>query len=216
MYTINYDGSFHGFLTVVFDHFTHPEIPAYILTFDKEQHRLFPSDTFIETDREKALRVWKGIERKNPATAKAIYFAFLSEQTDIELLLFRYIRSLFHGHSEQQALTKREKDKLYLWADQVAKEKQRVEIFTRFEENAHGLLEAHVQPKYNVLPLVSRHFKSLHHGTPWLIVDTKRQQALSCDGMSLELQAVLAIQGTNGARPLPSYRSLRKKSKVAV
>ena len=72
MYTINYDGSFHGFLTVVFDHFTHPEIPAYILTFDKEQHRLFPSDTFIETNREKALRVWKGIERKNPATAKAI------------------------------------------------------------------------------------------------------------------------------------------------
>ena len=216
MYTINYDGSFHGFLTVVFDHFSIPELPAFILTFDREQHKLFPSDTFIETNRKKALRVWKGIERKNTAAAKAIYFAFLSEQTDIELLLFRYIRSLFHGHSENQALTKREKDRVYVLADQVAKEKQRVEIFTRFEVNAHGLLEAHVQPKHNVLPLLSKHFKALYHGASWLIVDTKRQQALSCDGMSLELQAVLAIQGMDGARTLHPYRALRKKSKVAV
>ena len=216
MYTINYDGSFHGFLTVVFDHFTHPELPAYILTYDREQHKLFPSDTYIETDRNKALRVWKGIERKNASSAKAIYFAFLSEQTDIELLLFRYIRSLFHRQDENQALSKREKDKIYQLADQVAKEKQRIEIFAQFEENNHGLLEAHVQPKYNVLPLLSKHFKSQYHGLPWMIIDTKRQQSLSCDGMSLELQAVMALQGSEGARPLPSYRNMRIKSKVAV
>lgn len=216
MYTLNYDGSFHGFLTVVFDHFNHPELPAYILTFDREQHKLFPSDTYIETEREKALRVWKGIERKSASAAKAIYFAFLSEQTDIELLLFRYIKNLFHRQAQTDDLTKREKDKIYLLADQVAKEKQRVEIFARFEENAHGILEAQVHPKYNVLPLLSRHFKSTYPGTPWLVVDTKRQQALSFDGMSLELQAVLAIQSADGARTLPPYRPLRKKAKVAV
>lgn len=216
MYTINYDGSFHGFLTVVFDHFSHPELPAYILTFDREQHRLFPSDTFIETDRKKALRVWKGLERKNASAAKAIYFAFLSEQTDIELLLFRYIRGLFHRHEEADALTKREKDKVFLLADHVAQEKQRIEIFAQFEVNEHGLPEARVQPKYNVLPLLSKHFKALYHGTPWLVVDTSRKQALSSDGMSLELHAVLSVQGANGSRPLPPYRNLRKKTKLAV
>jgi len=49
-----------------------------------------------------------------------------------------------------------------------------------------------------------------------LIVDTKRKHALSCDGMTLELQAILTIQGANGARPLPAYAELRKKTKVAV
>jgi len=216
MYTINYDGTFHGFLTVVFEHFNQPEIPAYILTFDREQHKLFPSDTFIETEREKALRVWKGIERKNASAAKAIYFAFLSEHTDIELLLFRYIRGLFHRHQESNVLTKRERDRIFSLADHVAKEKQRVEIFAQFEVNTHGMLESRVQPKYNILPLLSKHFKSLHQGMPWLIVDTKRQQALSCDGMSLELRPVLAIQGAYGARPLPPYRTMRKNAKVAV
>jgi len=166
MYTINYDGSFHGFLTVVFEHFNHQDVPAYILTYDREQHKLFPSDTYIETDRVKALRVWKGIERKNSSAAKAIYFAFLSEQTDIELLLFRYIKSLFIRPSEEQPFSKREKDKVFLLAEQVAKEKQRVEIFARFELNAHGILEALVQPKYNILPLLSKHIKSLYPGAP--------------------------------------------------
>lgn len=216
MYTINYDGSFHGFLTVVFEHFNAAELPQYILTFDREQHKLFPSDAFIETDRKKALRVWKGIERKNTAAAKAIYFAFLSEQTDIELKLFRYIRTLFHVHMESEAVLKRDKDKIFQLADQVAREKQRIEIFTRFEENAHGMLEAHVQPKFNVLPLLSRHFKSLYPGMPWLVVDTRRQQALACDGMSLDLHPILALQGADGTWPLPPYRSMRMKSKVAV
>lgn len=216
MYTINYDGSFHGFLTVVFKHFHHTEIPAYILTFDREQHKLFPSDAFIETEREKAQRVWKAIERKNPSAAKAIYFDFLSEQNDIELLLFRYIRSLFQKHPEAHALTKREKDRIFSLADYVAKEKQRVEIFARFEQNPHGILESHVQPKYNILPLLSKHFKSLYQGIPWLIVDTKRQQALSCDGMALELRPVLAIQGSDGSRPRPPYRALHKEARVAV
>lgn len=216
MYTLNYDGTFHGFLTVVFDSFNQPEFPDYILKIEEEQHILFPHDTFVRTNRNKALRVWKGIERKNSSAAKAIYFAFLSEYSEIELLLFRYIKSLFHALPESDTFGKKEKDRIFQLAQWVAKEKQRIEIFTRFEENEAGILQAQLSSKYNVLPLLSRHFKSQFGGLPWLIVDTKRQMALTSDGMTLELQPFLSVHSYNEGKPTMPLPVLKHKSKVAV
>ena len=216
MYTLNYDGSFHGFLTVVFDSFNHPDFPEYILKIDEEQHILFPHDTFVRTNRNKAQRVWKGLERKNAAAAKAIYFAFLSEHPEIELLLFRYIKYLFHALRESDLFGKKEKARIYQLAQWVAKEKQRVEIFTRFEENERGILQAEVSPKYDVLPLLSRHFKSQFGGIPWLVVDNKRHMALSCDGMALELRPLLSVHKNNDQTPRMPFPVMQHKSKVAV
>lgn len=216
MYTLNYDGSFHGFLTVVFDSFNQPEFPEYILKVDEEQHILFPYDTFVKTNRNKALRVWKGIERKNASAAKAIYFAFLSEQPEIELVLFRYIKSLFQALPKTELFGKKEKDRIFQLAQWVAREKQRVEIFTRFEENEGGVLQAQVRPKYNVLPLLSRHFKSQFGGMPWMVIDDKRQMALTCDGMALELRPFLSVHSHNNRTARMPLPLVRRKSKVAV
>ena len=59
-----YDGSFDGFLTLIFEVFRLKIFPQAILT-DGETPPLLSTKVFeISTDREKAGRVWAGLEKK--------------------------------------------------------------------------------------------------------------------------------------------------------
>jgi len=213
---ITYDGSFNGFLSVVFTIFQQEECPLGIKSKNGEDQVLFPSEQYIETDLGKARRVWRSLERKSSNTVKGIYFAFLSEQKDIELLLFRYIKSIFSSSPKNSAFDPREKSRIFQLAQNVAKEKQRIETFTHLSECKTGLLKGDIQPKYNVLPLISKHFKSQYGNHPWMITDTKRDLILSYDGLYLGFQPYHKVQA-HGLKELKQpFASLHTGQKIAV
>ena len=213
---ISYDGSFNGFLSVVFTIFQQEDCPLGIKSKSEKDQVLFPSEQYIGTDLSKARRVWRSLEKKSSNTVKGIYFAFLSEQSDIELLLFRYIKSIFNNDSETPQFDPREKSRIFQLAQNVAKEKQRIETFTQLSESNTGLLKGNIRPKYNVLPLISKHFKSQNGNHPWMITDSKRGLILSYDGLYLGIQPYHR-NNTNGLKELKQpYNSLHTAQKIAV
>ena len=58
-----YDGTFPGFLTCVFESYARDEEPACFSLFDDPRTSLWP-ERVVETDREKAERVYRSLSRR--------------------------------------------------------------------------------------------------------------------------------------------------------
>ncbi len=186
--TLIYDGSFNGFLTSIFVAF---EEKAHIADIQKNaisQNGLFSETETIFTHVEKAKRVWNGIQKKNHDAVKNIYFAYLSETNGIELLLYRYIRKLF---ASEVSIHSDYSDGLVLKISQLAKsvgrEKHRMEAFIRFQLTQDDIYFANIEPDFDVLPLISKHFRSRYADQQWLIYDVKRQYGIFYDLEKVEI-----------------------------
>ena len=88
---ISYDGSFNGFLTVIYKAFDKGWSVSDIVKQGTQQDELFTNNEHITTDTDLAKKVWFGLERKSKSATKQIYFSFLSEQDGIELTLYTYV-----------------------------------------------------------------------------------------------------------------------------
>lgn len=186
--TFIYDGSFNGFLTSVFVAFEEKTQIAGIQKNTGSQNGLFSETETIFTNVEKAKRVWNGIQKKDHNAMKNIYFAYLSETNGIELLLYRYIRKLF---ANQASIYSDYSDGLVLKISQLAKsvgrEKHRMEAFVRFQLTQDDIYFANIEPDFDVLPLISKHFRSRYADQQWLIYDVKRQYGIFYDLEKVEI-----------------------------
>ena len=186
--TFIYDGSFNGFLTSIFVAFEEKAQVADIQKNTVRQNGLFSETETIFTHVEKAKRVWNGIQKKNQNAIKNIYFAYLSESKNIELLLYRYIRKLF---ANQESIHSDYSDGLVLKISQLAKtvgrEKHRMEAFVRFQLTQDDIYFANIEPDFDVLPLISKHFRSRYADQQWLIYDVKRQYGIFYDLEKVEI-----------------------------
>jgi len=186
--TLIYDGSFNGFLTAIFAAFDEKSQIADIQKNTISQNGLFSETETIFTHVEKAKRVWNGIQKKNYNAIKNIYFAYLSETNGIELMLYRYIRKLF---ANQESIHSDYSDGLFLKISQLAKsvgrEKHRMEAFVRFQLTQDEIYFANIEPDFDVLPLISKHFRSRYADQQWLIYDVKRQYGIFYDLEKVEI-----------------------------
>lgn len=183
-----YDGSFNGFLTAIYVAFDEKIQVADIQKKSLSQNGLFSDTETIFTHVEKAKRVWDGIHRKSHSALKDIYFAYLSEKTGIEMLLYRHIRKLFANsisigsdYSDGVVL------KISQLAKSVGREKHRMEAFVRFQLTQDEIYFANIEPDFDVLPLISKHFRSRYADQQWLIYDLKRQYGIFYNLKSVEI-----------------------------
>jgi len=63
----------------------------------------------------------------------------------------------------------------------VRREKHRMEAFIRFQKLKDETFYAAVEPDFNVLPLLIKHFKSRYADQKWIIYDIKRGYGLHYD-----------------------------------
>lgn len=177
--TLIYDGSFNGFLTAIFTSFEEKVQVANIQKKSVSQNGLFSETETIFTNVDKAKRVWNGIQKKNGQAIKNIYFAYLSENPGIELLLYRYIQKLFIKEGTVQTDYSDGIDlKISQLAKSVAREKHRMEAFVRFQLTKDDIYFANIEPDFDVLPLISKHFRSRYADQHWLIYDVKRKYGI--------------------------------------
>jgi len=186
--TLIYDGSFNGFLTAIFIAFEEKIQVADIQKNALGQNGLFSETETIFTDIGKARRVWSGIDRKSHSAIKNVYFAYLSETEGIELLLYRYVRRLFAAN---EAVQIDYSDGMVLKISQLAKsvgrEKHRMEAFVRFQLTQDDIYFANIEPDFDVLPLISKHFRSRYADQCWLIYDVKRKYGIYYNLEKVEL-----------------------------
>ena len=177
-----YDKTFEGLLTVVFDVYYTKKIPDKI--DEKEEKSLFPGTTYVvETNENKARRVWKGLHKKLSKSACAMLpIVFFSELPDIEMLLFRYMQKALDskkcietnfGDTDVLQITK-----IYR---KVIREAERLQMFVRFQKTADGIFFSPVEPIYNVIPIVVDFFEDRFADQSWIIYDVKRRYGMYYD-----------------------------------
>ena len=185
---LTYDGSFNGFLTAVFMVYEEKITVSDIQRHGKVQNALFADNERVYTNTEKAKRVWRGIQAKNQLTLKNIYFAFLSEKKGIELILLQYIQKMFVDKASVHIdFSDAEVLKISQLSKSVGREKHRMEAFVRFQLTKDGIFFANIAPDFNVLPLISKHFRNRYADQEWIIYDIKRKYGLYYNGTAMEL-----------------------------
>lgn len=183
-----YDHTFEGLLTAVFEAYARKRFPDALLR-EGEPPPLFCEETVtVITDEGRAERVWNALQRKLSATALgALAQSWLAEAEGVDMMLFRYIRkavdaprSIETNFADTDVL-----ELARLWK-KVDGERLRMMQFVRFQKAADGTFFAAVEPRHNVLPLVTAHFKDRFADQRWLIYDIGRRYGFYYDLHTVE------------------------------
>lgn len=192
MYHYTYDGSFEGLLNVIFEIYERKAWPEKILKEQLvQQPSLFATSIFVCTDQDKADRVWQGLLRKiSPATGVQLFKAFLSELPDVELIIYNYIKLAFDNSVNiEENFAADCVRQIAQITKQVFRESHRMEAFVRFQKTSDNLFYAGIEPDFNVLPLILKHFTQRYADQRWLIYDIKRKY-----GIYYNLQTAVYVQ----------------------
>lgn len=183
MHTIVYDGTFEGLLTAVFDVYEYRMESVLLFPEKQRQDSLFTETHNVQTNTEKADRVWKALRAKiSPKAASQVYYAFLCEQKGMENKLLQYIQYMFKSkYTAENDFTNAAVSYVVETAKKVHREKHRMEAFVRFQKLKDGLYFAIVQPDFNVLPVIKDHFEKRYADQPWLIYDSSRKYGIYYD-----------------------------------
>lgn len=181
--TFLYDGTYEGLLSAVFEAYRLKAAPDRIIPEEKWQETLFDHPLRVCTREEWADRVKKGVaDRSTGKALRLLYHCFLSEQPDVEMLIYRFIRlamesdrSILDNYREETVLRLHKIDK------QVGREVHRMHAFVRFQRSRDNIYFAVIEPDFNVLPLIGDHFRKRYASQEWLIYDARRYYGLYYD-----------------------------------
>jgi probable DNA metabolism protein len=178
-----YDGSFEGLLTLIFEAYDRKNFPDKIERQQQYCKTMFSEPFFVITDRPRASRVWTGLEKRlSRESLDMVYRVFLSELPDSEVLIFNYVKDVFA--SKRNIETNFANQTILAMTQiyhKVSREAGRVPMFLRFGLTADGIYYASYEPKYDVLPLVVKHFTNRFADQQWIIFDVKRQYGFYYD-----------------------------------
>jgi len=170
-----YDGSFDGFLSVIYACY-YTRIPESIERENDYNFDMLYEDIVIETDMNKSNKVYKAIiEKISQDTLFHVYQAFLSEEYGVELKLFKYIQIGFKlGSKVNDLLTDTTVNEVQKYSRKVGFEAHRFLGLVRFQE-FKGILYAAIKPTYNIVELIGNHFSARLKNEKWVIHDVKRK-----------------------------------------
>ena len=176
-----YDGSFDGFLTVIFDIYATKQPPVQIIRERLYQPVFFDTLAHVATDAVKSERVWNGIvARSNKNVTRMFYLAFASELPDVEMTLYGYLEKLFAdttGKFHKNMLDDHSFE-LYQVSRKVSHEIHRFHGFVRFQETTDGLLFAAIEPDHDIVSLIAPHFARRFGNQSWVIYDRRRDKGI--------------------------------------
>ncbi|MGI9546302.1 MAG: TIGR03915 family putative DNA repair protein [Flavobacteriaceae bacterium] len=198
-----YDNSFNGFMSAVYWAFYKNVEIRDIQSIKNSQRALFSENTVIETNITFARRVWFGIQKKNYNALKIVYFAFLSESSGIELKLYNYIKYIYSNKTNSSSyISKEDILKINSLAGLVGREKKRIEAQLRFKNTFADVQVAYIEPGFNVLPLVSRHFKSVYKQFHWIVFDSKRNYGIYFNGQGVRFVSAGFVRNLKAQKEL--------------
>ncbi|MGX9985045.1 TIGR03915 family putative DNA repair protein [Soonwooa purpurea] len=191
-----FDGSYYGFLSVVFESFESKKFDVKPLLSSNFTAELFEEVYDVVTDDIKAKRVLKGLKSKLKSTEVLnIFKVFLSEDEAVWQSLIYCIQQIFLGNEKiltnfgnfhvlkfDQALTR------------VNRERHRMKAFIRFQKSSDNMFHCMIEPDFNVLPLIAEFFRNRYTDQTWLIYDIKRNYGLFYDLKSVSEVTLSPVQ----------------------
>jgi probable DNA metabolism protein len=198
---ILFDGSFEGFLCVVYVVYYEKIEPVSIQVQGFEQLALDTVPYYIETDLQKSTRVFNAIyEKISEEAAEYVYNAFHSAEDGRFMSLLKYLRLGFSvGHMVDSHLHEDFVRDVQKMSKYVCREAHLLHGFCRFVETAQNVYYCDVTPKNDVLIMLATHFEKRMMNQAWIIHDKTRNKAAIYDGNSY---VITAVPASDAAVPL--------------
>ncbi|OOQ61717.1 TIGR03915 family putative DNA repair protein [Mucilaginibacter pedocola] len=181
--TLIYDGTFEGLLTAVFEVYAHRLQQVKLHVGELQNAAMFEQVMHVVTDETRGGRVLKGLkERLSPMGVQRLYVAHLAGIAGEDANLLGYMRYAFDSEMNiEEDYGNRYVLRVSELVRMMRREKHRMEAFVRFQQLSDGTFYAAIEPDFNVLPLLNRHFKSRYADQKWMIYDIKRKYGLYYD-----------------------------------
>ncbi len=179
-----YDGSFDGLLSCIYESYTQKERPTAFLNDGDAELSLFDVRT-VSTDRAHARRVYESFRKISPETGPFLRKAFLTCLPDKEMAIYRFVVKLYReGAPYLSRLSDDDYQPLLRAVKHMSYEVEHLRGFLRFSV-FDGMLGAEIEPKNRVLPLLRGHFCDRCYNESFFIYDrTHREALLYADGVS--------------------------------
>lgn len=190
---VRYDGSFEGFLTLVYEIYYTKLIPSSIIKEEPKELLFEPIHT-IFTDKHKAKIVLQALQKKFiPEYYKRIFHIFLCDSISFEMELLEFISLGFKHQGHLQNITIPSIFKLESLESELLRLVHKMYGFTRFEELEDKTLYAKIETKYNILPFLGEHFTLRFGNISFIIHDIKRSLAYIKTHKSSSIQMVASF-----------------------
>jgi probable DNA metabolism protein len=181
--TLIYDGTFEGLLTAVFEVYDRKLTLVNLQKTGQDISAMFENKLQVTTDEARATRVLKGLKQKiSSMGVQRLYAAHLAEIDGDENNLMGYIRYAFDA---AQNIEDDYGNKYVMRVSEIVRmvrrEKHRMEAFVRFQQLKDGMYYAAIEPDFNVLPLLIRHFRNRYTDQKWMIYDIRRKYGIYYD-----------------------------------
>ena len=184
-----FDGTLEGYFSLIFVAFQDKIEPIEILDRSKEVQTRLDSMIDVETNDSHAKRVRDGlIRRSDRKNLRLFHVAFLSQQKETYMLLWRYLKKLFSDEtgSYHRNLLDEDVYDLVQCARKVRKEVHRFNGFIRFQKSIDGMFFAPIDPDHDIVKLLAPHFKSRFADQEWVIYDVKRKYGIWYDKVKVQ------------------------------
>lgn len=189
-----YDGTFSGFISAIFDVYELKLKQVKIIKKSDKVPLLFTEQIIVDFNDKKFKRVKNKLtEYLGNSGFKNLWKATLSELPNVEDVLLGVIRYTFlHKKNVLGDFGNIYVLKLQEILKKIGREKHRMDAFVRFKLAKDGIYYATIEPDFDVLPLISNHFKNRYADQKWLIFDLKRNY-----GIYYDLHTVVTVEVNN-------------------
>lgn len=185
MTTLLYDGSFDGLFTAIFEVFEYRYRDVEIASRESfHQENIFAEIHETITQTEKSDRVLNKLEQNiGKQGIHQLLKVFLSEDPNRETLILSAVQqSIKHpGENILQNFADSHILKISKIGKSVDRERHRMTAFVRFEKMQDDVFFAKIDPDFNVLPLIRKHFKDRYQDQKWMIYDLRRNYGILYD-----------------------------------
>ena len=178
-----YDGTFEGLLTAVFEIYERKLTHVKMEKGECYISALFENLIHITTNEAQAGRVLNGLRQKlSPIGVQRLYIAHLAEIENDDDTVIGFIRYAFDSDRNiEDDYGNKNVLRVSEIVGMMRREKHRMEAFVRFQKLKDETFYAAIQPDFNVLPLLIKHFKSRYADQKWIIYDIRRNYGLCYD-----------------------------------
>ena len=185
MTTLLYDSTFEGLFTAIFEVFEYKyDVVEIVAQQNYSQENFFAETQEVITDFNKSDRVLKKLEENlGKLGISQLMMVYFSERKDLERLILSAVRHSIKNPKQNILQDFGNEDILEISkiCRSVSRERHRMLAFVRFELLQDEVYFAKIEPDFNVLPLIRKHFKERYADQKWMIFDLKRHYGIFYD-----------------------------------
>lgn len=205
-----YDGSFEGFLTLVFEVYQKRLYVENIYTFSSTSLLSFDAHE-IRTNQEQAKRVFEAIKDKfEPKHFELIETTFLCDDKRDDKKVLEYIILGFKNQKNLYNINIATIFELRELQKEYFSLVHKMKGFVRFEELSDKTLYASIETKFNILPYLGKHFVKRLCTCNFIIHDRKRKLAFIKIDNEINLHEVASFKEPTLSKDEDEFKKLWK------